>query len=90
MAICRSSISKQRKLHFRYHDANNYESKRVVIPLGLAFWGRAWTLASWCEMRQDFRAFRLDRIELITISQIPFTLNEKISLRAFIDSQAPK
>ena len=31
-------------------------------PLGLFFWGGSWTLAGWCEMRQDFRSFRLDRI----------------------------
>ena len=31
-------------------------------PLGLYFWGDVWTLAAWCELRQDFRNFRLDRI----------------------------
>jgi predicted DNA-binding transcriptional regulator YafY len=34
----------------------------VVRPLGAFFWGRSWTLAAWCELRQDFRNFRLDRI----------------------------
>jgi predicted DNA-binding transcriptional regulator YafY len=33
-----------------------------VRPLGLWFWGKVWTLIAWCEMRDDFRAFRIDRI----------------------------
>ncbi len=35
---------------------------RRVRPLGLYFWGDVWTLAAWCELREDFRNFRLDRI----------------------------
>ncbi len=31
-------------------------------PLGAFFWGRSWTLAAWCELREDFRTFRLDRM----------------------------
>ena len=33
-------------------------------PLGLWFWGKVWTLVAWCEMRGDFRAFRIDRIAI--------------------------
>ncbi|MCG8558928.1 MAG: WYL domain-containing protein, partial [Hyphomicrobiales bacterium] len=35
---------------------------RTVRPLGLWFWGKVWTLVAWCELRNDFRMFRLDRI----------------------------
>jgi predicted DNA-binding transcriptional regulator YafY len=35
---------------------------RTVRPLGLYFWGKVWTLAAWCELRDDFRSFRVDRI----------------------------
>lgn len=35
---------------------------RDVRPLGLWFWGKVWTLVAWCELRNNFRAFRLDRI----------------------------
>ena len=37
-------------------------SERTVRPLGVFFWGKTWTLAAWCEMRVDFRNFRLDRV----------------------------
>lgn len=45
-----------------YKDAAAQSSTRHVWPLGLYFWGHVWSLAAWCELRQDFRNFRLDRI----------------------------
>jgi len=45
-----------------YKDAAAKPSTRHVWPLGLYFWGNTWSLAAWCELRQDFRNFRLDRI----------------------------
>jgi predicted DNA-binding transcriptional regulator YafY len=45
-----------------YRDQQQTVSERAVWPLGLYFWGAVWTLASWCELRDNFRQFRLDRI----------------------------
>ena len=45
-----------------YKDAASQPSTRHVWPLGLYFWGSTWSLAAWCELRKDFRNFRLDRI----------------------------
>jgi len=33
-----------------------------VRPLGCVYWGEVWTLAAWCEVREGFRNFRIDRI----------------------------
>lgn len=35
---------------------------RLVHPFGLYFRGAKWTLTAWCELRDDYRTFRLDRI----------------------------
>ena len=40
-------------------------SKRRLRPLGCFFWDAVWTLAAWCELRQGFRGFRLDRCEQV-------------------------
>lgn len=56
------SIEKRDVLGFSYSDEAGQETVREVRPLGLWFWGRAWTLVAWCELRDDFRAFRIDRI----------------------------
>ena len=53
-------------LRFRYRDEKGSESERNVRPLGLWFWGKAWTLVAWCELRNDFRMFRVDRLSGLT------------------------
>ena len=68
----RRAIREQRKAHFHYVDRANAGSDRTVHPLGLAYWGQTWTLTAWCEMRDGFRNFRLDRIEQLRIGEEKF------------------
>lgn len=53
-------------LTFGYRDEAGRATTRAVEPLGLWYWGKVWTLIAWCELREDFRMFRLDRIERLT------------------------
>jgi predicted DNA-binding transcriptional regulator YafY len=57
-----AAIDEKRKLRIRYVDATAQESERTIWPLGAFFWGAAWTALAWCELRDDFRSFRLERI----------------------------
>lgn len=50
------------RLRIDYDDLSGRRSLRVIRPLGLWFWGKVWTLVAWCELRDDFRVFRVDRI----------------------------
>lgn len=68
----RHAIRQQRKARFRYLDKAQAGSERTVHPLGLAYWGQTWTLTAWCELRQGFRSFRLDRIEGLDITSEKF------------------
>ena len=52
-------------LSIDYRDEQGENSRRTIRPLGLWFWGRVWTLVAWCELRDDFRSFRIDRIAAI-------------------------
>jgi len=52
-----------RRLAITYADESGAPSTRLVRPLGLYFWGKVWTVLAWCELRDDFRVFRIDRIE---------------------------
>ncbi|MCP4325036.1 MAG: YafY family transcriptional regulator [Psychromonas sp.] len=88
MAICREAIELQKVLVIEYSDVDNNYSERQVWPLALVFWGKAWTLASWCEKRQDFRAFRLDRMQNVNVSKRLFQTTEAICLQVFIEKQA--
>ena len=66
LQAARESVHARRKLRITYRDVAGSTSERVVRPLGCFFWGKVWTLAAWCESRNDFRNFRIDRIESLT------------------------
>ncbi len=66
------AVENRRRLKLDYADAEERSTKRVVRPLGLWFWGKVWTLIAWCELREDFRVFRLDRIAEMTDQDSPF------------------
>jgi len=59
----REATEARRKLRLRYLDLSGASSERTVRPLGCFHWEAVWTLAAWCELRQGFRSFRVDRIE---------------------------
>ena len=66
MPMLRAAIRSHERLTITYVDESGLDSHRDIRPLQLEFWGRVWTLAAWCEARQDFRSFRVDRIRAIT------------------------
>jgi predicted DNA-binding transcriptional regulator YafY len=63
----RIATEARRKVHLHYRDLKDATSERTVRPLGSFYWGAVWTLAAWCERRDDFRNFRIDRIEQLTL-----------------------
>ena len=58
----RRAVRGRAKVRFAYRDAEGRPTGRTVRPLALSFYGPVWLLASWCELRRDFRSFRLDRM----------------------------
>jgi predicted DNA-binding transcriptional regulator YafY len=64
----RRAIRLRERVVIAYVDEAGSASERPVRPLLLEFWGRVWTLASWCETRGDFRSFRVDRIESLALT----------------------
>lgn len=73
------------RLDLEYSDENGAASRRVIRPLGLWFWGKVWTVVGWCELREDFRMFRLDRIVAMQEAG-PFRPEKGQSLRDFFAS----
>lgn len=80
----RRAIRDRRKIHLCYRDAEARTTERSVRPLALAFYGPVWLLASWCELRNDFRSFRLDRIGTLSILPESFHPEPGKTLQDFV------
>ena len=61
ISALRGAIELQRKVWMAYTDPSDAGTERTIRPLGLFFWGSTWSVTAWCELRNDFRNFRLDR-----------------------------
>ncbi len=46
-----------------YKDLKDRLTERIIWPFALAFYDQVLIVIAWCELRQDFRHFRADRIE---------------------------
>ena len=63
----RAAIRERRKVAFAYEDRKSATTSRTVLPLGLFYFGPVWSLGAWCELRRDFRTFRLDRVSELRV-----------------------
>jgi predicted DNA-binding transcriptional regulator YafY len=79
-----AAIENRRVVELDYRREDGQASQRPVWPLCLAFWGATWTLGAWCEMRRDFRNFRLDRIVDFRALERAFEETPEISLAAYL------
>lgn len=62
LARVRAAIRGQTKIRLTYRDEAEQETERTVWPVAIAYYEAVRLLAAWCELRQDFRHFRTDRI----------------------------
>jgi predicted DNA-binding transcriptional regulator YafY len=62
VALLREAIRKEMKLRIVYRDEKEAETERVIWPFLIGFYEQARVVGAWCELRQDYRHFRVDRI----------------------------
>jgi predicted DNA-binding transcriptional regulator YafY len=86
----RRAIRGKRKLRLLYRKLRDGAAEpREVRPLQLEFWGWAWTLTAWCELRGDFRVFRVDRMEGAELLPASFTDEPGRSLADYLRLMEP-
>jgi len=87
--IIRSGIDRYTVLEIKYRDEKEKASTRQVKPLGLMFWGAKWTLVAWCQLRDDYRLFRLDRIADVKLTEESFDTSESCSFEHYVQKFVP-
>ena len=84
--VIQSAIENRNQLEFRYY-APSGESLRAIEPYYLVFKWSSWYVWGWCTAREDFRLFKLNRMDKVTESNrrfdcrsvpLPDLSNEKI------------
>ncbi|QYJ87376.1 YafY family transcriptional regulator [Shewanella mesophila] len=86
----RNAAQRREVVKLFYTDAKQSLSERDVRPLAIYFWRGTWTLLTWCELRDDFRNFRADRITGLVCLKRFFAVTPGQELDDFIDLMQQK
>lgn len=78
------AIGQCQRVAIEYRSHNNEVTQRKVEPYGIVGWKGRWYLVGYCCLRQDYRTFRLDRIQQLEALAEPFERAEDFDCRAYI------
>ena len=81
LAMPRKAMREQRKMRIVYADPSGKRSERVIWPIMLGFLESRRYIAGWCELRDDFRMFRADRIERAKVLSERYTPSRRTLVR---------
>jgi predicted DNA-binding transcriptional regulator YafY len=70
LAAVREAIRQGFKLDIGYADINGRSTNRRIWPFALGYFEETRVLAAWCELREDFRHFRAERIASMIVTDI--------------------
>jgi len=86
----RTAIREQTVLELLYDDGQGQHSHRRVRPIAIWTLPAGWMFSAWCELRRDFRTFRLDRIAWLSATRECFEVDGSTSLQAFLKAERRK
>ena len=72
LADMRTAIRDSRKLHIAYADETGRRTNRTIWPIAMAYYVDVTLIGAWCELRNGYRNFRVERIQSSTVLDEPF------------------
>lgn len=87
LKLIRRAIRERNVLCLDYADSAGSTSTRRVRPLAIWAFTNGWLFIGWCELRRDFRAFRLDRIATLGETGERFDDDPEWNLGAYLKSK---
>ena len=87
LAIIRKTIRTERKAAIRYSDGSERVSERTIWPFALSFFDHVRVVLAWCELRQDFRHFRADRIGTFEPSEVRYPRRRQALLKQWREKE---
>lgn len=71
--LLRTAVREERKVRVAYIDLDGVSTDRIILPLSVTYYVEVAVLAAWCELRSDFRHFRIDRMSCCTLTDATFS-----------------
>jgi len=85
VTLLRQATWDERTIRFDYSDVEGRATTRSVDPLSIVYMQASHCLLAWCHLREDFRAFRLDRMRGLTVTEGSFRPRRVPMLRSYLE-----
>jgi predicted DNA-binding transcriptional regulator YafY len=85
-----SAIIEKKIVTIEYQNLQEQVSKREIEPIGLTFYSLNWHLVAWCHLRNEYRDFRVSRIQTLKISLQSFRIASHLSLNEYLQEVQTK
>ncbi|MFC6880958.1 MULTISPECIES: helix-turn-helix transcriptional regulator [Actinomadura] len=76
LTVLASAVRDRERLRFSYRAKDDTETGRLIEPYGLVSAGRRWYLVAWDADREDWRTFRVDRMDAPRLTGVRFAVRE--------------
>ena len=86
----RQAIRTERKIGLSYRDNNGADSKRTIWPFALSFFEKVRVVVAWCELREDYRHFRTDRIVMLNMTEKRYPRRRQAMLKEWREREATR
>ena len=83
----RHAIRAARKIRIAYQNGDGRSSERVIQPFAVAYYTGATLICAWCELRNDVRHFRTDRVVSADVLDESFSIPETVIAKWLAERQ---
>ena len=80
------ALGDKKEIRIRYQSGQDAVTDRIIEPIGLCHYGQAWHLIGWCKLRNNYRDFRVSRIQHLEILDKTFEPETHPSLKEYMES----
>lgn len=83
LAQIQHAITDQTQIKITYQSLKDERLERTIEPIGLVFYAFSWHLIGYCQLRKEYRDFKVERIKALRKTMCPFEVNDHIPLNAY-------
>lgn len=83
LAEIQQAITEQKQVQITYCSLKEELLERIVEPIGLVFYAFSWHLIGYCQLRKDYRDFKIDRIQKLRKTSNPFAVEKHLSISEY-------
>ena len=83
LAKIQHAITEQTQIKMTYLSLKEESLERVIEPIGLVFYAFSWHLIGYCQLRKDYRDFKIERIKVLNKTLNPFEVENHIPLSSY-------